>query len=60
METNKLTHEDKLFALSVYPNEKGVNFQCPPPPVCTVNWKNEDWIKYIDQYGKWIINGQSE
>ena len=29
-------------------------YEFPVPPVCTYLWNEEDWIKYIDESGKWI------
>jgi hypothetical protein len=26
----------------------------PPPPVSHARWREEDWIRYIDAWGKWL------
>lgn len=28
-------------------------YSFPPPPVLTVNWSMDSWIKYIDINGRW-------
>jgi len=33
-------------------------YKCPPPPVSTVWWTEYEWIKYIDQYGKWTDDSE--
>ena len=30
-------------------------YEFPPPPVYSGMWDAADWIKYIDQCGKWTV-----
>lgn len=42
-----LTYEEKceLYRAGLY--------QFPAPPVCHTRWTEADWIRYIDNCGKW-------
>lgn len=32
---------------------KAGNYWCEVPPVCTANWSDSDWIKWITNHGGW-------
>ncbi len=34
------------------------NYLMPPPPVCTRNWGEDNWIHFIDTYGRWDAKAQ--
>jgi len=29
-------------------------YSFPPPPVSTIRWDTEAWIRFIDKEGKWL------
>lgn len=34
---------------------KSGRWQCPPPPVCSAQWDDSAWIRYIDRDGRWTV-----
>ena len=46
------THKQKIEALH---EEGDYDFMFPAPPVCTVKWTDNDWVDYVDLYGKWYV-----
>ena len=47
-----LTHEIKLQALKGRHPDWDAQF--PVPPVHTVYWAEEDWVRWVDNNGHWI------
>lgn len=46
--------------MSLYHEEKRKLYRAgrylfPPPPVTHAAWTEDDWIRYIDAHGKWIV-----
>ena len=31
-------------------------YKMPPPPVPTVYWGVDDWVRYIDKHGEWLYD----
>ena len=50
----KLTHEDKVSLFNIR------RYLMPLPPLGTKNWTVDDFIRYIDQYGRWCPDGQDK
>ena len=31
-------------------------YKIPPPPIPTVYWGVQDWVRYIDKHGEWLYD----
>ena len=31
-------------------------YKCPMPPIPTLYWGVQDWVRHIDQNGEWILD----
>jgi len=47
--------KDLEIKRAIYRCEREGNYYFPSPPVCTAQWTEMDWIRYIDHNGHWII-----
>lgn len=62
LRAREMTHEEKLAAAnplrSAYVqelyDEKSYAFTAPPAGVPYAKWGKDDWIRYIEKYGKWL------
>ena len=51
-----IKHQDKLTYQQKLEKYKKGEYLFPAPPVCTVRWDDDAWIKYIDGHKGWTQN----